>query len=144
MLHKNPYTLRCWVWAWCQAWMGSWLQFPGEESISFLKEGERYLTECIMCIYSFAQSCLTLYDPMDCSPSGSSVHRILQARKLEWVVFPSSKGPSWRRDQTCVSYASLLWQGDFYHWTTWEAWGNAYWTIIFIVLFRKLISLSSF
>ena len=38
------------------------------------------------------QSCLTLWDSMDCSPPGSSVHRILQARILEWVVIPSSKG----------------------------------------------------
>ena len=36
------------------------------------------------------QSCLTLCDPMDCSPSGSSVHGILQARILEWVAMPSS------------------------------------------------------
>ena len=35
------------------------------------------------------QSCPTLDDPMDCSPSGSSVHRILQARILEWVATPS-------------------------------------------------------
>ena len=33
-----------------------------------------------------AQSCLTLYDPMDCSLPGSSVHGILQARILEWVA----------------------------------------------------------
>ena len=32
------------------------------------------------------QSCLTLYDPMDCNPPGSSVHEILQARILEWVA----------------------------------------------------------
>ena len=32
------------------------------------------------------QSCLTLCDPMDCSPLGSSVHGILQARILEWVA----------------------------------------------------------
>ena len=32
------------------------------------------------------QSCVTLCDPMDCSPPGSSVHEILQARTLEWVV----------------------------------------------------------
>ena len=31
-----------------------------------------------------AQSCLTLHDPMDCSPSGSSVHEIFQVRVLEW------------------------------------------------------------
>ena len=35
--------------------------------------------------------CLTLWDPMDCSPAGSSVHRILQARILEWAVMPSSR-----------------------------------------------------
>ena len=36
-----------------------------------------------------AQSCLTLWDPMDCSPPGSSVHGILQARMLQWWPFPS-------------------------------------------------------
>ena len=40
------------------------------------------------------QSCLTLCDPMGYSPPGSSVHGILQARILEWVVMPSSKGSS--------------------------------------------------
>ena len=35
-----------------------------------------------------AQSCLTLRDPMDCSPPGPFVHGILQARILEWVAFP--------------------------------------------------------
>jgi len=38
------------------------------------------------------ESCLTLYDPMDCSPPGSSVHGMLQTRILEWVVVPSSGG----------------------------------------------------
>ena len=38
---------------------------------------------------SIAQSCLALCDPMDCSPPGSSVCGILQARTLEWVPFPS-------------------------------------------------------
>ena len=36
-----------------------------------------------------AQSCATLSDPMDCSPPGSSVHGIFQARVLEWVPWPS-------------------------------------------------------
>ena len=44
------------------------------------------------------QSCLTLCVPMDCSPSGSSVHGILQARILEWVAMPSSRGSSQPRD----------------------------------------------
>ena len=41
------------------------------------------------------QSCSTHCDPMDCSPPGSSVHGILQARILEWVAIPFSTGSSW-------------------------------------------------
>ena len=40
------------------------------------------------------QSCLTLYDSLDCSPPGSSVHGILQTRILEWVAMPPSRGYS--------------------------------------------------
>ena len=42
-----------------------------------------------MCLVT--QSCLTLCHPMDCSPPGSSVHGILQARILEWVAFPAPR-----------------------------------------------------
>ena len=49
------------------------------------------------------QSCLTLCDSMDCSPSGSSVHGISQARILEWVAISSSRASSWARDRTQVS-----------------------------------------
>ena len=45
-----------------------------------------------------AQSCLTLCDPMDCSPSGSSVLGILQASILKWVAIPFSRGNSQPRD----------------------------------------------
>ena len=49
-------------------------------------------------------SCVHLFfDPMDCSPLCSSVHGILQARILEWVAVPSSRGSSQPRDQTEVS-----------------------------------------
>ena len=44
------------------------------------------------------QSCLTLWDPIDSSPWGSSVHGILHARILERVATPFSRGPSWPRD----------------------------------------------
>ena len=44
------------------------------------------------------ESCPTLCDPVDCSPPGSSVHGILQARKLKWVAVPSSRGSTWPRD----------------------------------------------
>jgi len=49
------------------------------------------------------QSCLTDCDPMDCSPPGSSVHGILQARILEWVAKPSSRGDSQPRDGIRIS-----------------------------------------
>ena len=50
-----------------------------------------------------AKSCLNLCDSMDCSPPGFSVHGILQARIVEWVAIPSSRGSSQPRDQTQVS-----------------------------------------
>ena len=50
------------------------------------------------------QLCLTLCNPVDCSPSGSSVYGILQARILEWVAIPFSRGSSWPRDQIWVSH----------------------------------------
>ena len=54
------------------------------------------------------QLCPTLCDPMDCSPSASSVHGILQPRILEWVVTPSSRRSSPSRDRTCISYVSCV------------------------------------
>ena len=50
----------------------------------------------------------TLCDPMDCSLPGSFVHRILQARILEWVAISSSRRSSRPRDQTLVSYVSCI------------------------------------
>ena len=44
------------------------------------------------------QLCLTFCNPMDCSLPGSSVHGILQARILEWIATPSSRGSSQPRD----------------------------------------------
>ena len=41
-----------------------------------------------------SQSCLTLCNPIDCSPPGSSVHGILWTRILEWVAFPFSRVPT--------------------------------------------------
>ena len=48
------------------------------------------------------QLCLTLSNPMDCSPPGASVHRILQARRLEWVAMPSFRGSSQPKDQNLL------------------------------------------
>ena len=56
------------------------------------------------------QLCLTLCDPMDSSPPGSSVRGILQARILEWTALPSSRGSSRPRDQTRIFLCLLHWQ----------------------------------
>ena len=55
-----------------------------------------------------AQLCLTLCDPMDCSPPHFSVQGILQARILEWIAMPFSKGSSLPRDQTNVSCTACM------------------------------------
>ena len=63
-------------------------------------------------------SCLTLCNPIDYSPPGSSVHGILQAIILEWVSRPWSKGSSQPRDWTHISYVSCLGNLVLYHWVT--------------------------
>ena len=59
-------------------------------------------------VCSVTQSCPTLCDPLDCSLPGSAVHGILQARMLEWVAIPFSRGSSQPRDQTRVSCVSCI------------------------------------
>ena len=54
--------------------------------------------------YKLLPSCPTLCNPMDHSLPGSSVNGILQARILEWVAMPSSRGSSWLKDQAPVCY----------------------------------------
>ena len=64
-------------------WVGGW-----EKDVCFVFIS----TVCVCVCVLVAQLCLTLCDPVDCSPPGSSVHGILQARVLEWVAMPSSRG----------------------------------------------------
>ena len=52
------------------------------------------------------QTCLTLCNPIDYSPPGSSVHGILQVRILEWVAMLSSRESFWARDWTHISCVS--------------------------------------
>ena len=68
-----------------------------------------------------AQSCPILCYPMDCSPPGSSVHGILQARVLEWVAISFSRGSSRPRDRTQVSHIAGR---RFNLWATREAPGD--------------------
>ena len=97
-------------------WSGLPCLPPGDLPNSGIKPGspalqaDYLLSEALgepFCIHAKSlQSCLTLYDPMDCSPPGSSVHGVLKARILEWVATPSSRGPFWPRDQTRISCGS--------------------------------------
>ena len=65
---------------------------------------------CAPCVHAkLLRSCPTLFDPMDCSPPDLSVHRILQARILEWVAISSSRGSS----QPQIWNLHLLW---LLHW----------------------------
>ena len=61
------------------------------------------------------QFCPTLCNPTDCSPPGSSVRGILQARILEWVAISPSKGSSQPRDRTLVSHVSCIDRWVLYH-----------------------------
>ena len=72
----------------------------------------------LWCELVCAQSCMTPCDPMDCSLSGSSVHRILQARIREWVAISFSRGSSWPRDQTLIP---CIGRWILYHWATRQA-----------------------
>ena len=65
-----------------------------------------------------AWACPTLWDPIEGSLPGSSVHGILQARILEWAAMPFTKGSSWSQDRTQVSHIA---GGFFTNWATREA-----------------------
>ena len=69
--------------------------------------------------------------PGDCSPPGSSVHGILQARILQWVAMPSSRGSSKPRDWTCISYISCIGREIYYQY---HIGSPRYWPIIFLIL----------
>ena len=73
---------------------------------------------CSAALWLVAQSCLTLCDTMVYSLPGSSVHEILQARILEWVAMPSSRGSSQPRDRIQVSLIARMF---FTIWATREA-----------------------
>ena len=84
------------------------------------------------CVHAkLLQSCLTLCDAMDCSPPGSSVHGISQARIMESVAISFSRGSSRPRDKTQVSCIA----GRFFTiWATWSLplvrWRCSKWTTV--------------
>ena len=71
----------------------------GQFTYQFKKRRKEVECEELCCVLDVCvQSRLTLYGPMDCSPSGSSVRGIFQARILEWGAMPSSRASSLPRD----------------------------------------------
>ena len=94
-------------------------------------------------LFLVIQSCPTLCDPMDCSPPGSSVHGVLQARILKWVAIPSSRGSSQPKDWTQVSCikgrfftiwatresSSHVWMWDLAHKEGWVLKNWCFWTV---------------
>ena len=66
------------------------VQFTGLEAFrcgDLVSQERLCVCVCVcVCVCAYVQSCLTLWDPMDCSPPGSSVHWIFQARIFKWVA----------------------------------------------------------
>ena len=81
-----------------QLFRSTWFK-KRRESYGLRNRKSSKVTLCLL----VAQSCLTLGDLVDCSPPGSSVHGILQARILEWVAISLARGSSRPRDRTQVS-----------------------------------------
>ena len=80
------------------------LHFEGKwEQRQPMPKGECKQMSLLLSLCSAAQLCPILWDPMNHSPPGSSVHGILQARRLEWVAISSSRGSSCPRDRTSIS-----------------------------------------
>ena len=96
------------------AWKIPWTEEPGRlQSMGSQTVGHDWATSMSMSTPVYVrvlllQSCLTLYDPMDCSPPGFSVHGVLQARILEWVAYPFSRD----LPDPAIKHGSPAWQVD--------------------------------
>ena len=88
---------------------------------------------CVLC----AESCPTLCGPLDCSPPGSSVHGVSQARILEWAAISYPKGSSRPRGQTSIACISCTGRWILYHCTTWKA-SIITSTLVFNISFNKV------
>ena len=95
----------------------------------------------ILCVHAkLFQSRPTLWDSIDSSPPGSSVHGILQARTLEWTAMPSFRGSSWPRNRTCISCDSCI-AGRF---STPKPLGNPPLNPLFLINWKLHLSLIRF
>ena len=99
----------------------AWLASPTHEFGQTPGDGEGQGSLVSGAQSSVTQSCSTFCNRVNCSPPGSSVHGIFQARILEQVAISYSRGSSWLRDWTHISCVSCIGWWILYHWATWEA-----------------------
>ena len=104
-----PKTLTVWITINCGKFWKRWeyqTTRPASWEIYMQVRKQQWELDMEQQFSSVAQSCPILWDPINCSPPGSSIHGIFQARILEWVASSSSKGSSWSRDWVCASNVS--------------------------------------
>ena len=107
----RPYDLENWTTDWqirreeCKTLsiLNSFLSFQFLKSKQCMQMSLNPVVPKDQWLCSVAQLCLALCNPMDCSPRGSSVHRIIEARILEWVAISYCRGSSEPRDWTKFS-----------------------------------------
>ena len=105
-------SLTRWTWVWVSSGSWGWTGNPGlVQSMGSQRVRHNWETEL-----NWSRVWL-LCDPMEYSPPAPSPHWIFQARILEWVLIPFSRGSSWPRDCTCVSCTG---KQVLYHFATWE------------------------
>ena len=111
---------------WQRNWMLIWKHMVVMYSFNIINPFSTifFLSFCVpVYIFSISVSCSVVsnsYDPVDCGPSGSSVHGILPARMLEWDTISFCSGFSQPRDQTWVSYIGSRFS------TTWATRGPSF------------------
>ena len=90
--------------------------------VTLLSEKKQDVEQCLenTAVANLLQSCPTLCDPMDCSPPGSPLYGVFQARMLEWIAMPSFRGSSRPRNGTHICYVSCTDRQVLYHYAMWE------------------------
>ena len=109
-------SLTQWTWVWVDSGSCWWKGRPGMlQFMGLQRVGHDWATEL-----NWMRTWSTFCNPMDCSPPGSSIHGIFQARILEWVIIFFSRGSFRPRDWIHVSYISWTGRRILYHCITWE------------------------